>query len=80
MKILIVGDSFAADWSVKYNDYHGWPNLLAQKFEVTNLAKAGVGQYKIYKQLQNIDDFDLVYGARIIQANKYSNPNINQSQ
>ncbi|MCG6388464.1 ankyrin repeat domain-containing protein [Vibrio fluvialis] len=29
-----------------------------------------------FKQLQNIDDFDLVYGARIIQANQYSNPNI----
>jgi|TARA_R110001592_G_scaffold354461_1_gene654131 hypothetical protein len=65
MKILIVGDSFAADWSVKYNDYHGWPNLLAQKFEVTNLAKAGVGQYKIYKQLQNIDikNFDIVISS-----------------
>jgi hypothetical protein len=55
MKILIVGDSFAADWSVKYNDYPGWPNLLAQDFDVTNLAQAGVGQYKIYKQLKSVD-------------------------
>jgi hypothetical protein len=35
MKILIIGDSFAADWSVKYNDYAGWPNLLAQTLVLT---------------------------------------------
>lgn len=50
-KILIIGDSFAADWSVKYNDYKGWPNLLAEKYNVTNAAQAGVSEYKIYKQL-----------------------------
>lgn len=55
MKILLVGDSFAADWTVKYKDYKGWPNLLAEKYDVTNLAQAGVGQYKIYKQLQSIE-------------------------
>lgn len=53
--ILICGDSFAADWTVKYNGYYGWPNLLAQKYEVTNIAQAGVGQYKILKQLQSVD-------------------------
>lgn len=54
MKILIIGDSFAADWSVKYNMYKGWPNLLAEKYDVTNLAQAGVSEYKIYKQLESI--------------------------
>ena len=29
MNILICGDSFAADWTVKYAG-QGWPNLLAQ--------------------------------------------------
>ncbi|HIF9328911.1 TPA: ankyrin repeat domain-containing protein [Photobacterium damselae] len=29
-----------------------------------------------FKQLQSIDDFEVVYGARIIQVNQYSNPNI----
>ncbi|MDW1948703.1 hypothetical protein R7P34_16220 [Vibrio sp. 780] len=29
-----------------------------------------------FKQLQDIDDFEVVYGARIIQVNQYSNPNI----
>jgi len=62
-KILILGDSFAADWSVKYKDYMGWPNLLKEKYEVTNLAQAGVGEYKIYKQLldvNNIEYYDCV--------------------
>ncbi|TOG38522.1 hypothetical protein CGJ01_24015, partial [Vibrio parahaemolyticus] len=31
-----------------------------------------------FKQLQNIDDFELVYGARIVQINQYSNPNIGE--
>lgn len=58
----MIGDSFVADWSVKYTDYEGWPNLLAKTYDVTNVAQAGVGEYKIYKQLQkvNLDNFDIV--------------------
>jgi hypothetical protein len=65
MKILIFGDSFSADWSVKFNDYKGWPNLMAEKYNVTNIAQAGVSQYKIYKQLCNVNlnDFDLFIGS-----------------
>ena len=62
MKILVIGDSFAADWTVKYSGV-GWPNLLAKQFDVTNLAQAGVSEYKIYKQILSISDlsiFDLV--------------------
>lgn len=61
--ILICGDSFAADWTVKYhNRGKGWPNLLAEKYAVTNVAEAGCGEYKIYKQLisQDLDNFDCV--------------------
>lgn len=53
--ILICGDSFAADWSVKYRDYPGWPVLLKQKYNVTNTAQAGCSEYKILKQLQSQD-------------------------
>lgn len=53
-KLLICGDSFAADWTVKYPGT-GWPNLLAKKYDVTNLAQAGCSEYKIYKQLVSID-------------------------
>ena len=54
-KLLIAGDSFAADWTVKYKDVFGWVNMLESDFEVTNIAEAGVSEYKIYKQLENID-------------------------
>ena len=59
IKILIAGDSFAAFWP---NAVNGWPNLLSQKYNVTNIAEAGVGEYKIWKQIKNanIDEFDLV--------------------
>ena len=62
MKILIIGNSYAADWTVKFPDRKGWSNFLSEKFEVTNLAQCGVGEYKIYKQIENIDIsvFDLI--------------------
>jgi hypothetical protein len=63
MKILIVGDSFAADWTVKYSNNWGWPNQLAEQHDVVNLAQAGVGEYKILKQIQsvrNIQNYDCV--------------------
>jgi uncharacterized protein YutD len=66
MKILIVGDRFAADWAIKYKSILGWPNLLAEKFEVVNLAQAGVSEYKIYQQVlsvTNIKEFDLILVA-----------------
>lgn len=53
-KLLICGDSFAADWTVKYS-VHGWPNMLSEQYRVTNLAQAGVGEYKIHQQLQSAD-------------------------
>ena len=59
MNILIIGDSFAT----KYNGaYLGWTEMLEQKHTVTNLAQAGVSEYKILKQLQSatIKDFDCV--------------------
>ena len=58
MKILIIGDSFAADWTVKYPGLQGWPNLLSTEYDVTNLAQAGVSEYKIYKQLCSINVID----------------------
>lgn len=49
--ILIAGDSFAADWTVK-NTQQGWVNFIQDS---TNIAQAGVGEYKILKQLKNAD-------------------------
>ena len=52
MKILIAGDSFAAKWP---DTTVGWVDLLSKDHKVTNVAQAGVGEYKIYKQIENID-------------------------
>ena len=54
MKILICGDSFAADWTIKYPG-QGWPNMLSQQHEIVNLAQAGCSEYKILKQLESAD-------------------------
>lgn len=57
ISVLICGDSFAANWPGE-----GWPKKLAQKYNVKNLAQAGVGEYKILRQIEseNILNFDLV--------------------
>tara|TARA_B100000941_G_C28426432_1_gene511749 strand:+ start:471 stop:1049 length:579 start_codon:yes stop_codon:yes gene_type:complete len=56
MNVLICGDSFSLDWS-KWEDipYKGWPNLIADLHSVDNRGQHGVGQYKIFKQLQHLD-------------------------
>lgn len=61
MKVLIAGDSFAADWSSVTANV-GWVNLLEKDFQVTNIARAGISEYKIYKQLisQNLSRYDKV--------------------
>ena len=60
-KVLICGDSFAADWTVKYLG-QGWPNLLAKDYKITNVAQAGCSEYKIYQQIkqQRLNKFDTV--------------------
>ena len=60
--ILICGDSFAADWRVKYPEALGWPNMLAQEHAVDNRAQAGCSEYKIFKQLASarLDQYDCV--------------------
>lgn len=60
-KVLICGDSFAADWTVKYSG-QGWPNLLCTDYTVTNVAQAGCSEYRIYQQIrqQSLDNYDTV--------------------
>jgi ribosomal protein S17E len=55
MNILVCGDSFAADWSVKYQNYLSWVSLLSKKYSITNRAQAGCSEYKIYNQIINED-------------------------
>jgi hypothetical protein len=61
--MLICGDSFSVDWSVEHTG-QGWPTLLEQTYQVTNLSQAGCGEYKIYLQivsvLDQLHDFDKI--------------------
>ena len=50
--ILIAGDSFGCEWP----NGKGWPLKLAEHNAVNNVAQAGVGEYKILKQLHRVFD------------------------
>ena len=62
MNVLIMGDSWAADWSEQYSEYLGWPGIIAEQLSVTNIAQAGVSQYSIYRQFehQDLDQYDRI--------------------
>lgn len=63
-RLLIAGDSFAAPYP---NDVDtGWPNLLKGVYEVTNVAQAGVSEYKILKQLRNISGIEEIFDLVIV--------------
>lgn len=52
MKVLILGDSFAdPTWAT--NSYKGWPELLADDFEITNKAVAGSSTWWAYKNFEH---------------------------
>ena len=58
-KILIAGDSFAALYP---GERQGWPNLLSEKYNIKNVAQAGISEYKILNQIksENLNQYDLV--------------------
>ena len=53
-RILVAGDSFAAEWPTG----KGWVHKLAEDNAVNIVAQAGVGEYKILKQLHNVSATD----------------------
>lgn len=61
MNILIAGDSFGAIWPQIGNNI-GWPFLISKMFKITNVSQAGVGEYKILKQIDSVDQkkFDII--------------------
>jgi len=61
-RLLILGDSFSADWRQDYPNSKGWPTLLEESFSVTNLSQCGCSEYRIARQLETVDpaDFDYV--------------------
>ena len=71
LRILIAGDSFAAEWP----GTHGWSKMLAEHHDVKNVAQAGVSEYKILKQLQNskFDNYDIVIVSHTIHSRVHTN-------
>jgi len=55
-RILITGDSFGCEWPG--GEGIGWPLVLSETHAVNNLAQAGVGEYKILKQLHDLSAHD----------------------
>jgi len=78
MKVLIAGDSFAADWQSVNKDFPGWWQLLGNEHEVVNVAQAGCGEYKIYKQLLSKDlgmyDWIIVCHTSPYRVHTWQNP------
>lgn len=58
-RILIAGDSFSTVWP---DGGAGWVDLLARDYDVVNLSEAGIGEYKILKQIESVNtsSFDFV--------------------
>lgn len=54
---MIAGDSFSAKWPEAKD---GWVNLLEQDYDIINLSQAGIGEYKILKQIETNTDADLI--------------------
>jgi hypothetical protein len=50
MNILICGDSFSSRTGNR-----GWPELLEQDYNVTNISQAGCSEYRILKQVESVD-------------------------
>jgi hypothetical protein len=57
--LLIVGDSFS---SAQLAEDSGWPVLLCQNFNVTNLSSPGIGEYKILQKIKSIqvNNYDFI--------------------
>jgi hypothetical protein len=62
MKVLLCGDSFSADYTLKDKSSNGWPTMLAKDVDLTNVSRAGASEYRIWRQVQNNinDSYDLV--------------------
>jgi hypothetical protein len=86
-KILVCGDSFATDHSVNDPVAIGWSSMLANLYDVTNCAQAGVSEYKIIEQIknQNLNDYDAIiishtspYRVYIKEHPVYQNNNVHK--
>lgn len=79
-RILIFGDSFSAQWDVD-SGYDSWVDIITKKYNTTNIAQAGVGEYKILKQLQGISlvDYDFLIGNHTSHSRVHSEKSLHSS-
>lgn len=80
-RLLIVGDSFSAQWDSSLT-YPAWYEILEDYFIVTNIAQAGVGEFKILQQLKsiNLDEFDFIVGNHTSHSRIHSLNSIHTSK
>lgn len=76
MNILVCGDSFAANW---LGDYPGWCKILEQDYNIVNRAQAGVGEYKILKQVEQGVDFDFIIVSHTSPYRVHTNNSIHST-
>ena len=55
MHFLICGDSFSADTK-------GWPGKLGAT--ITNRSQRGIGEYKIFQQVYEVEQFDKIMSSK----------------
>ena len=60
-EFIVAGDSFAAEWPTG----KGWVHKLAEDNAVNIVAQAGVGEYKILKQLQECECHRSLLGKQL---------------
>lgn len=53
IKVLLCGDSFSADYTPIDKEGIGWPTLLAQDVDLTNVSNAGSSEYRIWRQVRD---------------------------
>jgi len=53
IKVLLCGDSFSADHTPIDKEGGGWPTLLAQDVDLTNVSNAGSSEYRIWRQVRD---------------------------
>lgn len=78
--ILIFGDSFSADWGKDTRT--SWVDIITEKYNVINIAQAGVGEYKIYLQLKslNLNNFSYIIGNHTSHSRVHSRLSIHNTE
>ena len=77
--ILIFGDSFSSNWGK--DSRRSWVDIISKKFDVVNVAEAGVGEYKIFSQIKSLDlnNFSYIIGNHTSHSRVHSRQSIHNT-